>query len=144
MNLGTDNELVEQLFQVTREEKKFIQRELKQYGLNVLQAQALNFIANNPGSIQKELSRYLGKQEASTTNILKVLETQQLVIRRVAADNERRKKLYLSPAGQELVQSVHNVFIELEQRVSAPLDDEEKQAMLVLLRRINGQANFNH
>ncbi|MCI1986085.1 MAG: MarR family transcriptional regulator [Lactobacillus sp.] len=143
MNLGTDNELVEHLFRLTREEQQFVQHQLKRHGLNVLQAQALNFIAQHPAAIQKALSQYLGKQEATTTNLLKVLESRQLILRRVAADNERQKKLYLTPEGQELVQVVHAVFIDLETRVSTPLTDEEKQLMLALLKRITAEATFD-
>lgn len=142
MNLGTDNELVEHIFQLTRAEQKFIQHALKQYGLNVLQAQALNFIAKHPAAIQRTLSHYLSKPEATTTNILKVLESRQLIVRRISATNERQKKLYLSPEGQELVQAVRAVFIDLENRVSAPLSANEKELMLQLLQRINDQVQL--
>ncbi|WP_127848781.1 MarR family winged helix-turn-helix transcriptional regulator [Lacticaseibacillus hulanensis] len=142
MDLGADNELVEQIFRLTREEQSFIQRELKQFGINILQARTLNFIAQHPAAIQKELSRYLSKQEATTTNILKALETKKLVERKVPAENERLKQLYLLPDGQVLVQKVRSVFIDLEKRVTAPLSGEEKQLMLRLLRRINDQVDL--
>ncbi|WP_461215117.1 MarR family winged helix-turn-helix transcriptional regulator [Lacticaseibacillus sp. GG6-2] len=143
MDLGTQDELVENIFQITRDERQFISHQLKQHGLNVVQAQALNFIADHPGAIQRKLSHYLGKQEATTTNILKALEARELVVRRVATDNERQKQLYLSPQGQELVQSVHAVFIELEKRVSAPLTPDEKNVLLKLLKRINAQVSLS-
>jgi DNA-binding MarR family transcriptional regulator len=142
MDLGTADELVEQIFQITHQEQLFIQQELKQSGLNVMQAQTLNFIAQHPGTIQKKLSQYLGKSEATTTNVIKVLVQRRLVVRRVASINTRQKQLYLLPDGQELVQSVRQVFVELEQRVSAPLDETEKQTLLALLKRVGKQAPF--
>lgn len=143
MDLGSEDELIESLFLLTRKEQRFIQRNLKQYGLNVMQAKALNFIAQHPGAIQKELSHYLSKQEASTTNILKVLESRRFIVRRITAANERKKKLYLSPDGQELVQSVRRVFVDLEKRVSATLSATERKTMIQLLARINEQVSFD-
>ncbi|WP_125571711.1 MarR family winged helix-turn-helix transcriptional regulator [Lacticaseibacillus songhuajiangensis] len=142
MDLGTEDELIEQIFQITRKERQFIQQTLKQHGLNIMQAQALNFIAQHPGAIQKKLSVYLGKSEATTTNIIKILEQRQLVVRRLASNNERQKQLYLLPDGQVLVQSVHKIFIDLEQRVSAPLTATEKNTLLSLLHRISEDAAF--
>lgn len=143
MDLGTEDELVENLFQISRKERQFILHQLKRSGLNIMQAQALNFIATHPGAIQKALSHYLGKQDATTTNILKVLETKQLVVRRVAAANERQKQLYLSPEGQERVQSVRAVFIDLERRISTPLTPAEKSTLLKLLKRVNAQVDLS-
>jgi DNA-binding MarR family transcriptional regulator len=143
MSSGTDNELVEQLFHLNRAEQSYVQRELKQFGLNILQSRTLHFIARHPGAIQKELSRYLSKQEATTTNILKVLEARQLIVRQVPASNERQKQLYLLPAGQELVQSVHGVFVGLEQRISVPLTATEKDTLVQLLQRLNEQADLD-
>ncbi|KRK73820.1 MarR family winged helix-turn-helix transcriptional regulator [Lacticaseibacillus nasuensis] len=143
MELGIDDELVEHVFRLTQAEQQFIQRRLKQSGLNVLQAQTLNFIATHPASIQRNLSHYLGKSAATTTNILKVLEARQLITRRADPDNSREKRLYLLPAGQDLVTAVRAVFIALERRVSAPLTPPEKTQLLALLDRISAQADFD-
>lgn len=137
MNFGTDNELVEQLYRVTHQEQNLIQAGLKAQDLNILQARALVFIAQHPGTIQRELSAYLAKPSATTTNILKVLEAKQLISRRIQADNERQKQLFLLPAGQALISTVQGIFADLEAQITAPLSPEEAQMMLGLLRRIN-------
>ncbi|MFD1486033.1 MarR family winged helix-turn-helix transcriptional regulator [Lacticaseibacillus baoqingensis] len=143
MDLGSENELVEHIFHITRSEQHFVQQQLKKVGLNVLQAQALNYIAQHPAAIQKAVSQYLGKQEATTTNLLKALEARQLILRRKTVANERQKQLYLTPEGQESVQTVRAVFIDLEQRVSAPLSAAEKTQLITLLKRISVQADFS-
>ena len=142
MDLGNDNELVETIFQVTRGEQHFIQKRLKQHHLNMRQAQTLNFISHHPGAIQKELSRYLGKPEATTTNIIKALEARDLISRQITKDNERQKQLFLAPEGQVLVQSVRQIFIDLDEHVSIPVTSEEKQVLLSLLTRIQTTADF--
>ncbi|KRM87465.1 hypothetical protein FD19_GL000970 [Lacticaseibacillus thailandensis DSM 22698 = JCM 13996] len=54
-----------------------------------------------------------------------------------------QKQLFLTPDGQILVQSVHETFVNLEKRVSAPVTREEKQTLLTLLDKIQSRANFN-
>ena len=137
MNLDVPNVLTEQIRQVTQAEQQIIHRNLKQLDLNLIQARALNFIAQHPAAIQKELSQYLGKPNATTTNILKVLEARQLIVRRVQAGNERQKQLYLLPDGQELMQAINHLFMTLEAQVAAPLSAAEQQTLLTLLQRVN-------
>lgn len=137
MDFGTTDELVEQLYRVTRQEQARIQAGLKARGLNIIQARTLVFIWRHPGVIQKDLSQYLAKPDATTTNVLKVLENKQLIIRRIPADNERQKQLFLAPAGQTLVDAVQGEFGQLEAQVSSVLAPEEKQQLLTLLRRID-------
>lgn len=142
MNLGADDQIVDKIFQVSQSEKNVIHRQLKTFGLNAIQARALNFIAEHPGTIQKSLSEHLGKPGATTTNILKVLETSGLIVRRVQETNERQKQLYLSPAGQETAAAVRQIFIEMENRIRALLANNEQELLLRLLDQVQaGLAN---
>ncbi|WDF81723.1 MarR family transcriptional regulator [Lacticaseibacillus pabuli] len=139
MDLGTDDQLVEQIFQVNQSERAFILRELKEFDLNLVQARALIYIGNHPGLIQKKLAAHIGKQGATTTNILKVLESRAFIIRQVQASNERQKQLYLSPSGQETAARVKQIFIALEQQANSGLSAADQATLLALLQRV--QAN---
>lgn len=139
MNLGSEDQLVERLFLVNQDEQRYIQAQLKQFNLNVLQARTLNFIDQNPGAHQQDLSEHLGKQNATTTNILKVLEARKLITRRLQPGNERQKQLFLLPDGQEIIVGVRKVFVELEARVESQLTEDEQQLMLGLLTRLHNE-----
>ncbi|MTV82322.1 MarR family winged helix-turn-helix transcriptional regulator [Secundilactobacillus folii] len=139
MNFGQDNQVVEYLFLVDQDEQHYIQEQLKQVGLNVMQARALNFIDQNPGAHQQDLAKQLGKQDASTTNILKVLEGRQLITRRLQPGNGRQKQLFLLPDGQALIVKVRSVFTNLEKRATTPLTKSEQATLLATLKKIHAE-----
>lgn len=141
MDFGTEDELVETIFQVNQSERDIIMVGLKQFGLNITQARTLQFIGENPGAIQKKLSHYLGKPDATTTNILKVLEGRELISRRVQPDNERRKQLFLEPDGQKINQALRQNFGALEKKASESLTAQEKKTLLSLLDRVHAHLN---
>ena len=141
MDFGTDDQLVEQIFQVHQSERAYIVQQLKEANLNLIQARTLIYIGSNPGLIQKKLADNLGKQGATTTNILKVLESRDLIIRKIQENNERQKQLYLTPSGQDLAAQVRQVFIALEHQANAGLNAAEQTTLMTLLQRV--QSNID-
>ncbi|WP_321388282.1 MarR family transcriptional regulator [uncultured Enterococcus sp.] len=110
---------------------------LKKIGLNVQQARTLNYIFANPGTIQKGLAAYLGKQDATITNLLKSLEKKQLILRKIPDDNERQKQLYLTEKGSATVEKIQALFSELEQTLSDLLSEAELAAAMQLMKKLN-------
>lgn len=79
---------------------------------------------------------YLGKQDATVTNILKTLEKQAYIYREIPADNERQKKLYLTEKGQDLIKEIQQIFRDLENQITSSLEEEEQQQLKQLLKKI--------
>lgn len=132
---NADN-LSENLYQAGLMQQKYIETRLKEIGLTTHQARTLNFIANSSGTIQKKLAVYLGKQDATVTNILKTLEKQAYIYREIPADNERQKKLYLTEKGQDLIKEIQQIFRDLENQITSFLEEEEQQQLKQLLKKI--------
>lgn len=132
-------DLAEKIYAVSTLQQNFVIERLKTLHLNSLQSRSLNFIAMYPGTIQRELANYLGKQQATVTNILKVLEEKKLIYRRIPKNNERQKNIYLTPEGEQMVEKVQTIFDELGRQMESVFSKEERQQFELFLKRAEDQ-----
>jgi DNA-binding MarR family transcriptional regulator len=132
-------DLAEKIYAVSTLQQNFVIERLKTLHLNSLQSRSLNFIAMYPGTMQRELANYLGKQQATVTNILKVLEEKKLIYRRIPKNNERQKNIYLTPEGEQMVEKVQTIFDELGRQMESVFSKEERQQFEHFLKRAEDQ-----
>lgn len=135
MRTGKES-LSEQIRTLSILQQEFIREHLKEIELNVMQARAVNYISFYPGTIQKDLALYLGKQNATVTNILKLLEKQDYIRREIPDDNERQKKLYLTEKGNETAIFLQKMFQDLDLLFIASITDEERAIAEDILKKI--------
>ena len=132
-------DLAEKIYAVSTLQQNFVIERLKTLHLNSLQSRSLNFIAMYPGTMQRELANYLGKQQATVTNILKVLEEKKLIYRKIPKNNERQKNIYLTPEGEQMVEKVQTIFDELGRQMESVFSKEERQQFELFLKRAEDQ-----
>ncbi|OTO72691.1 MULTISPECIES: MarR family winged helix-turn-helix transcriptional regulator [unclassified Enterococcus] len=132
-------DLAEKIYAVSTLQQNFVIERLKTLHLNSLQSRSLNFIAMYPGTMQRELANYLGKQQATVTNILKVLEEKKLIYRRIPKNNERQKNIYLTPEGEQMVEKVQTIFDELGRQMESVFSKEERHQFELFLKRAEDQ-----
>lgn len=135
MILG-ENELSEKIYTLSLLQQDYISKRLKGIHLNVLQAKSLNYVSVNSGTIQKDLANYLGKQNATVTNILKELEKKQLIYREIPKDNERQKKIFLTSGGAQLVGEVQQAFADLNREMEQIISAKEKAQIIAGLEKL--------
>ncbi|MBC1402244.1 winged helix-turn-helix transcriptional regulator [Listeria booriae] len=131
-----ENELSEKIYTLSLLQQDYISKRLKGIHLNVLQAKSLNYVSVNSGTIQKDLANYLGKQNATVTNILKELEKKQLIYREIPKDNERQKKIFLTSGGAQLVGEVQQAFADLNQEMERIISAKEKAQIVAGLEKL--------
>lgn len=132
-------DLAEKIYAVSTLQQNFVIERLKTLHLNSLQSRSLNFVAMYPGTMQRELANYLGKQQATVTNILKVLEEKKLIYRKIPKNNERQKDIYLTPEGEQMVEKVQTIFDELGRQMESVFSKEERQQFELFLKRAEDQ-----
>lgn len=132
-------DLAEKIYALSTLQQNFVIERLKTLHLNSLQSRSLNFVAMYPGTMQRELANYLGKQQATVTNILKVLEEKKLIYRRIPKNNERQKNIYLTPEGEQMVEKVQTIFDELGRQMESVFSKEERQQFELFLKRAEDQ-----
>ncbi|ANZ61414.1 hypothetical protein AYR62_08995 [Secundilactobacillus paracollinoides] len=134
---STDNyNIADRLHNLVARETEVVHGRLRNLGLNNQQARLLKYVSEHPGTIQKDVAQFLNRQNATVTNMLKSLERQGYISRKIPDDNERQKQLYLEPKGEELITSINQVFEELEAQVVDAVPEKELAGLTKNLDRI--------
>ncbi|WP_407894103.1 MarR family winged helix-turn-helix transcriptional regulator [Lacticaseibacillus sp. N501-2] len=141
MELENEHSVVEALYRLNTLNQGHILAKLRELTLTIHQARSLLFIAKHPQTSQKHLADYLGKQDATVTNLVKVLEKRDLVSRFVVPGNERQKAVSLTAKGQALVVKIHGVFRDREAAIEQLLSAPEHTELLQLLQRLTRELN---
>ncbi|MDU6522598.1 MarR family winged helix-turn-helix transcriptional regulator [Enterococcus devriesei] len=108
-------------------------------GVSPQQARMIAYIAQNEdkGLIQKDLAEVFQRRGASITSMLQGLEKKGYIERRIPADNERQKNIYVLPKGKAIVNETNEAFYAAEKELVKALDPEEVQELTELLRKID-------
>ncbi|MBB1095322.1 MarR family transcriptional regulator [Limosilactobacillus agrestis] len=136
METNDPNNISEHLRLAEVAQEKFVHDKLQQLGLNIQQARLIKYIADHPGTIQKDVATYLNRQTATMTNMLKGMEKKGYLNRKIPADNERQKQIFIEPKGEKLVESINEVFTSLEQEVKQLIPQDERVSFVKNLHRI--------
>lgn len=105
------------LYHIGKLENILINQKLTSINLRMTHAHVLRYIQKHPGCIQKEVADYLFYQPASFTNVVKLLEKRKMIERRPDPKNGLKKRLFLLPAGTEVLKQVNQAFEEVNQLV---------------------------
>lgn len=95
-------------------------------------------IACNPGIRQSVLGQRLMIKRAHMTKLIRAMEGQDFVSRRIPDCDRRAVELTLTAAGKEAVDKASVLFFDYERRAGAPLDDLERAQLIALLRKYVG------
>ena len=108
-------------------------------GLTHEQGFALGFLAQNPGAIQRDIAQLTRTSAASVSSLLQGLERRGLVERRTEGGDERKKRVFATPAGSELIEGFDEAMATAEESILAPLGESERAALHALLSKITAE-----
>lgn len=119
--------------------KREADKRIGELGLNSQQGRVIGYIYDHQdeGIIQKDLADVFHKRGATITSMLKGLEKNEYIERRILSDNERQKNLYVLPKGEKLINDFNEVFSDLENKITSCLTEEELKTLEKLLSKIN-------
>jgi MarR family transcriptional repressor of mepA len=103
------------------------------------QAFVLGYLVQNPGAIQRDIADMTRTSAASVSSLVQGLERRLLVERRSEDGDERRKRVYATTAGAELVAGFTEAMAEVDDAILAPLDADEQTQLLALLTKVTAQ-----
>jgi len=81
------------------------------------------------GVTQLEIAHSLSIEMPSLTRILKQLEEQSLIIRRIDEYDKRSKKIYLTDKGRQILSSLQEEVDEITQQIYSGLNHQQLDAM---------------
>ncbi|TCP18735.1 DNA-binding MarR family transcriptional regulator [Scopulibacillus darangshiensis] len=119
--------------------KKRADDSIKDLGLNAQQGKIIDYIYKNQGEdlIQKDLADRFHLRGASITSMLQGLEKKGLIERKIPANNERQKNIYVLPKAVELIDSFNQSFQKVEDEIISAITEEEQQTLIELLNKVN-------
>ena len=103
------------------------------------QAFVLGYLVRSPGAIQRDIAQISRTSPASVTSLLQGLERRGLVERRMESGDERRKRVYATPAGADLISGFDAAMAAADDTILAPLDPEERATLHALLSKITAE-----
>lgn len=111
---------------------------LQKYELTNYQARILGYINQNEekGVSQVDLEKITNRKGPSITSMLKVLEKNGFIYRKVDSRDERRKLIYLLPKAEEILSQFNDLFYEIEESVTKGMDEKQKTELPKLLKII--------
>ncbi|MFC5911010.1 MarR family winged helix-turn-helix transcriptional regulator [Streptacidiphilus monticola] len=104
--------------------------------LTAPQHAVLEALAEEPGMDQRTVGERTSLDKATMAELISRLVRRGLVLRRRDPADGRRNLLSLSPAGEQLLSQVSEGVAGVQQQLLAPLDDPERERVLVLLSRV--------
>lgn len=113
--------------------------QVNELGLNAQQGRVIGYIYEHQdeGLIQKKLADVFNRRDATITSMLKGLEKNGYIVRKIPADNERQKNLYVLPKGEQVIHDVERMFAAVESEIVKSLTDEEQALLMRLLTKVN-------
>lgn len=87
--------------------------QVNELGLNAQEGRVIGYIYEHQdeGLIQKKLADVFNRRDATITSMLKGLEKNGYIVRKIPADNERQKNLYVLPKGEQVIHDVERMFL---------------------------------
>lgn len=119
--------------------KRKADEQVNELGLNAQQGRIIGYIYEHQdeGLIQKNLADAFNRRDATITSMLKGLEKNGYIVRKIPANNERQKNLYVLPKGEQVIQDIEQMFATVENEIVKSLTDEEQATLMRLLTKVN-------
>lgn len=109
---------------------------LQEFDLRMVTYSALVLIVDNPGMRQSQLADALAIERPNLVVIIDELERRELIIREQSKTDRRAYALKATLAGQRLCEKACEANRASEARFLEGISDEEKQAMLLAMRKM--------
>jgi DNA-binding MarR family transcriptional regulator len=102
------------------------------------QVSVLWLVSDNPGVAQTDLSQRLRMDRATTMGIVNRLQARHYLGRSRSGNDRRRKTLYLTPAGDEMLKRARAAIWDHERWLKSRFSRQEIETLMSLLERIHG------
>ena len=108
-------------------------QETESFGITPVQFAALQAVHNVPGTDQRTLARTIGFDTSTIAGVIDRLEARGLTLRSASAQDRRVRLLTLTEAGQQLLADVTPSMLRAQERILAPLPEQERGEVMRML-----------
>ncbi len=137
MDKISSKEIVHQLILFAVKHKRIMQNYLDETGVYQSQHRLLMEISRNMNASQKDIARIMDVSAATVAVSLKKLEKGGYIKRKTDEGDNRLNKIAITGKGNNVVEKSKRIFESADQKVFEGVTEEEKTALLVLLKKLN-------
>jgi DNA-binding MarR family transcriptional regulator len=109
---------------------------LKPTGIGPREFLLLRFVAASEGQSQQALAERLGVPPSRMVALVDHLEEQELLERRLDAEDRRIRALHLTDKGRATLARAAEIAIDYEERLCSPLGEGERDQLIDLLQKL--------
>lgn len=109
----------------------------KDSNLTLQQAHILLYLAHHPGSIQKEIADNFNLRKSSITSIVKNLEKEDYITRKIDPESARNKRVYLTKKGEKEINKLYQIFAFIDTSLGQALTEDELDDLTKLISKLN-------
>jgi DNA-binding MarR family transcriptional regulator len=109
---------------------------LRAAGLDSRQVMLFWNVAGSEGRSQRDLARTLRLPASRVVGLVDALESRGFLERRTSSADRRRRALYLSPKGRQLLDQVMSIAVDHELGFTKGLSAAERAALVRLLGKV--------
>lgn len=137
MTANPDAALSYLLVQVCKAHRARVQARLSEVGLYAGQEMILLRLCEGQGVTQSQLVEDLCVEPPTVTKMLQRMASAGWIERRQDAEDARVSRVYLTPQGEALEDSLRAIWSELEDELTTGLSDMEQALLRRLLRQLH-------
>jgi DNA-binding MarR family transcriptional regulator len=110
--------------------------ETAEFGITPVQYSALLAVRNHRGIDQTTLTEIIAYDRSTIGEVVKRLENKRLIRRATGNEDRRAKLLYITPAGRRLLSRLKKVVDIAQDKIVAPLTDEDRATFMRIMRTL--------
>ena len=116
--------------------RKRCHEEFTRVGLSPGQPKILDFLIENDGCIQRELSESCNIEPATVTSILGIMEKSELIYRTQNSKDKRVLNVFLTDKGKDAQGEVERIFKLIDEECFEGFSEDEKLHTIQILNRL--------
>ncbi|MFC7392738.1 MarR family winged helix-turn-helix transcriptional regulator [Scopulibacillus cellulosilyticus] len=120
----------------------FLYIHLRLYDITPEQWTVLRYLGGQDGITQKDLSQKSGKDQATVTRILDILDRKGWIERRANADDRRSYLVYFTEEGKALRDKLEPLMQEIYEKVFDGISEEKLEVFLEVLSQVNDNLEY--
>ncbi len=130
---GSIGHLVKLAYVAMRRE---LEASVREAGITPTQWQALGVLCHMPGLTHTQLMEHLAIEPPSVTSLVNGMQRKGWIRWEKSPADARAKRLFLTPAGRRLIDSLRKATEPIERRMAAALNESERETLRSLLRTL--------
>lgn len=124
------------LKEITQAEYHRVDKKLEKYNLVKGQATLLSIIRDNNGATQNELAHILNVKYPSMSERLNKLEALGYIEKGIDEDNQRYKRVHITPSGRKAVTQANKMLNEFDEKLYKGFTKKDKKQLEEYLEKM--------